>query len=653
MINRKTGLSLCCLFFLAIAGRAAEYDFTAGKLPLPWGVQRGGEAAGIDSWEVGKPALLAMPTGRSSLFLYCNIPAEQLQKGRHVRFQAWVWTETPQQVSMLLREGRDGWFGACSHYAVGQVPATPGWKRAAVEITAESTSAKICAVLGLDFQMEGGYVLIDSATVEVSDSPEFPPSKDTMPSYVPKLPEQITAWDHREQELIWQAADPLADVTANTIITGADTTEIAMQLPGNARDGMVMLLRNNSNRQHGFTLKLDAKAKKIARVYQLESVIDTPDKPALLTPDRIVTVGRQATAAFLVEFDTAKLSAGDYTGILTLSPVNGRYREREVQLKLHVARTSLPEEMPLAVFHYDYNSATDVSRLKALLDARVNVFHLADYTPERFTKMVQLLAEHGRRPGAYRIMIEDWHLREKNRFDESDKKWLDSIVAQAQALGLRYEDWFLHIYDEVLSPEFLAVAKAVKAYNPEIRIFSDCLDRSAKKMADFAPVVDFWSPLVRTLPPFTSDYEQSWKFIRDTKKPIWIYSCNPEASLAPAEFRLQSILAWRYRLDGNCLWSVLSVALRNTPGKPNFGLVYTDATSKIQPSRRWMQWRAGLEDYLLLVEAEKKLGRIAVESLADEVIAAYNSPQAGAKILALRERLLRALEGKNEAEFAQ
>ncbi len=625
---------------LTASGFAAEYDFTAGRLPASWGLQEGGDAAGISRFDAGKPALLAMPAGRASLFLYCNIPAEQLQGGRYVRFHAWVWTETPQQVSMLLWEGRDGWFGASSHDAVGQVAASPGWKRATVEIDAGSTPAPVCAVLGLDFQMEGGYVLVDSAGIEVSATPDFPPLTDPAPAYTPELPAAIAAWADRERELIWQAADPLADVTAETVITGADTTEIAAQLPGNARDSFVVLLRNDSDRQQGFTLRLDEDAARFARLYRLEAVIDTPDKPEPLTPDRITTVGRRAATAFLVEFDTAKLEPGDYAGALTLSPVNGRYRERQMALRLHVAELRLPEEMPVAVFHYDYNGATDPARLEALLDSRVNVFHLAWYTPERMEQMVRSLAEHGRKPGSYRIMIEDWHLREKNSFDESDREWLDAIVKQAAELGLDYDDWFLHMYDEVLSPEFLTVAQAVKVHNPQVRIFSDMLDRDPAKMAEFAPYVDFWSPLVRTLPPFTDAYEGAWTFIRDTGKPIWIYSCNPEASLAPAEFRVQSFLAWRYRLDGNCLWSTLPVAQRNTPGQPNFGLVYPDAAGRMQPSRRWMQWRAGLEDYLLLTEAEKRLGRPAVEALADEVIAARQSPEIGAVILSVRQRLL-------------
>jgi hypothetical protein len=43
------------------------------------------------------------------------------------------------------------------------------------------------------------------------------------------------------------------------------------------------------------------------------------------------------------------------------------------------------------------------------------------------------------------------------------------------AHGLTTDDWFFHIDDETLCPEFLTVAKAMTAHNGQIQIFSDAI----------------------------------------------------------------------------------------------------------------------------------------------------------------------------------
>ena len=304
-----------------------------------------------------------------------------------------------------------------------------------------------------------------------------------------------------------------------------------------------------------------------------------------------------------------------------------------------LARSEYEKKM---IFNWDYSAAKSLKELDFLLDGRVNTFSVAPVDLNILETTVSNLRKRGLEPGDYTLFLEDWHLREKNSFDENDKAWLDAIVSKTQELGLEYHDWYLHIYDEVFSDAFFSVAQAIKRHNPSVRIFSDHMGK-VDELRRFSQVVDAWSPLEGTLPPFTSSYAAAWDFMRASGKPLYVYSCDSVAGLAPDNYRLMPYLAYLENLDGFSYWSVLASPDRAHPGKERWGITYLDAEQHRQPSRRWWQWRSGIEDYLLLQMVEESFGRLRAEKIASKVRDAWNTDAFAKTVAQARVEMLRLL----------
>ncbi len=585
---------------------------------------------------------LLSPAPGSWGFWQCNLEWSR-PTPRRIRASAWIFSNVPEKTAIVISDGV-AWGGACPRVAIaGGTPGTAGsWQRIAVEQDIQ-TGGIVSVSIGYDYQAAGAWCLIAEATIE-----EITPGSALAPATPPQFPGAIPAAFAAMldgSDFFQMAAVPeLTPYRADTPVAGAAPEQLPILAPMGGHAASLLLLRNPSREVQSFQIRFagdDALRDRVA-LYRYRYEDGNPDRPLPLDANGLTEIGREQTVGLELQLNTHGLAAGSYRGTLTVTPQNVIVPVREVAYEFTVAPVLLPERVAgTMIFNWDYSAAQSPENLDFLLDGRVNTFSVAPVDLNILEKIVGNLRERGFEPGDYTLFLEDWHLREKNRFDEADKAWLDGIVAKTRELGLDYRDWYLHIYDEVFSDDFFAVASAIKRHNPSIRIFSDHFGDAAG-LRRFAPIVDAWSPLEGTLPPFSAHPEE-WDIMRASGKPVYIYSCDSVAGLAADNYRMMPYLAYLERLDGFSYWSVLATPDRGSPGTERWGMTYTDAAANRQPSRRWWQWRTGIEDYMLLRMMEERFGRARAEAIASGVIAARSTPGFAETAAQARTEMLRQL----------
>ena len=172
--------------------------------------------------------------------------------------------------------------------------------------------------------------------------------------------------------------------------------------------------------------------------------------------------------------------------------------------------------------------------------------------------------------------------------------------------------------------------------------------------------------------PVSSDYdEKTADYLRAHGKKVWWYTCcgpyNPYANMASLEYPavegrlVLGCLTWLYRAEGFLFWHVNNWRAGNLPmdesdtffpewntwnhlGVPCDGIFLYPGKAHILPSIRFANIRDGEEDYEYLLQAEKRLGRKAVEEIVrPHVRSQTDFTRDSAVLSALRERLAECL----------
>ena len=168
--------------------------------------------------------------------------------------------------------------------------------------------------------------------------------------------------------------------------------------------------------------------------------------------------------------------------------------------------------------------------------------------------------------------------------------------------------------------------------------------------------------------PVSSDYDEKVAdWLRSLGKKVWWYTCGsptyPYANMASLEYPLiegrlvMGMLTWLCRADGFLFWHVNNWRDGNDPmdesgtyfpewntrhhrGVPGCGIFLYPGKEHILPSIRFANIRDGEEDYELLLRAEKRLGRKAVEKMVRTVArSSTDFSRDPAALSALRDRL--------------
>lgn len=239
---------------------------------------------------------------------------------------------------------------------------------------------------------------------------------------------------------------------------------------------------------------------------------------------------------------------------------------------------------------------------------------------------------------------------------EAISERIEEIVADAEALGLDYEDWYLEFWDEPgmgNARSYGVLAEFIKEeVDPDVQIFMNPLfwtggfvlepDTIYPELADwYREYIDISVPIILLVEDESPLMDL---FVADRKANAFYAVATHHARSESAErIEFYRMMAWKAMRHGMNGWGFYSYHRpRGNPwddhgARPNYQMVYPGPRGPI-PTRASEALRQGWEDYRLLTLL-KEQGQ---NSLVDELIEGY---RVGDSFDALRERALRAAAG--------
>ena len=697
-------------------GELLRSDFGADgeKALADWKIEQWGDPTSYEIVEInGRKALkLYAPHERSWIAIVKDFLPEEIEGIKELKITAYFVTNTIDKVEVTT--GEDGhWSGIVKYSKIERNRQVHSWEKLESTIPREHLEANMTAAVGISYHSPGTWVLIDkiiiSADIEVNDPmPETvieSPADEALAQLAPSLSRLqkivFDRWSWNPDDA--QVKSDLIKINAlvdkllnNTVISGNDlysvhdvfaryrdgftalmpyhsltefnsTTYVPLaedpgftiDLPINATEGIVYLLRNHSDKHSNYYVKLTGDAAKHAKLHRF--VMATGDFPNFPKPMNVgntvgtgdfIEVPPDTTVGMLVQFRTDDVEPGSYDGKITVMPFNTSLPETSASFTLNVADVTLPTSvLPMKTFHWDYTRAKDPKIINEMLEGRVNVFMYVrrnDHENDDFSdlrEMVNNIRKHS--PDLkFQIFAEVWHVNTSGGWNDGYQKWLDRLVKEMEALGLGWKDWYLEIYDEMLGPKFLADAKHIKSIYPEIQIFSDFLDHDKDQMRDFFEVLDVWCPTYFQLPPLYVGYEEEIAMIRETDAELWTYGCGPTAAAPLTPFRTQAMQSLINNYDGTCHWTLAYTLNLRGNQDTTWGFFYRDDDGTEVPARHWIQWKSSMDDYLLLRMAREsecaEIREYGAKAEAD-LAASLSDPIYGEKINLHRSNLLKMM----------
>lgn len=239
-------------------------------------------------------------------------------------------------------------------------------------------------------------------------------------------------------------------------------------------------------------------------------------------------------------------------------------------------------------------------------------------------------------------------------FENRYSAFLRAVIRFMLSNGYDYDSFALYPFDERLGWDFMYVAKIIRKVDPKVRIFANRwpgldavkIDGQIKKVSRdthfemIRALVDIWCPHLmshilhnplRKDASAVNDFKGFRDMLLSEGKQVWSYHANiarqrfyyPEKILASKDyrganrtaFRTMPIVAaalgmtgmgfWTYISSGEDLWQLKA-------GQPGHSVVYDGSKNPdahavpefIIPSKRWRQWRLGVQDAVVLMEHE-------------------------------------------------
>ena len=206
-------------------------------------------------------------------------------------------------------------------------------------------------------------------------------------------------------------------------------------------------------------------------------------------------------------------------------------------------------------------------------------------------------------------------------------------------LGLGYDEFSLHIYDEVSGTgidDFIRAREIVREADPKVRVTMTLTSQiTLKDVVRLQSAVDIWCPFMGLV----NNSPEVLAALRETGKPIVPYRSAENKRFWPAQdYRLWSWQLYQERVDGMFIWTYL--AGDAWQGRSWDGGMVFSGNGAIVPSRRWELLRMGLQDWLLLNKAARAGHEDAVNKTVRRVLA---SPTDATIMRQARQELVKLL----------
>ncbi|MCX7919360.1 MAG: DUF4091 domain-containing protein [bacterium] len=352
-----------------------------------------------------------------------------------------------------------------------------------------------------------------------------------------------------------------------------------------------------------------------------------------------------------ISIKTHNIPPGKYFGQIVLKPLEDRmFSQKTVQITIKVLPITLPREMPIATYLWDY--AENDAYIRDLIDHKINKMLVPCYLCPPicdstgnvisidFSKHDTAIAMKHKYGNeiifSYGVVREfdRWAAKKYHWEYMSDpwKKafgtWLKSWITHLLDLGLDYTDFSMQIWDEAtgdLAKKVAEVGPFLRNIDPRVRwVMNGAQNLEEAKLMN--PYVDIWIPHLDSLLK-SSEKDSLLAYYKSTGKPIWSYTCRVNMTSQPVleYYRLKPWLVYQLGLDGVCFWAYNS--WRGDPwsdfdvvgdeGYSDNGVVYSSDRGPI-PSRRWEAFREGLQDYQYLFILEQLIKQAEAEGTAQE-----------------------------------
>ncbi len=360
-----------------------------------------------------------------------------------------------------------------------------------------------------------------------------------------------------------------------------------------------------------------------------------PDALVKLADAGLVTIPGHRSVKIWWSVDTRGAAPGNYTGRVTIAPMQNETNKLELPLAIEVVNLRLPKEFPLTFCTWDYvPNRWFPTRSKEVLDdmARhgVNIFPRSTIPPARCDAAGKLIidwptldAELGRLQGRGKILFHLNHppIEFAVKKTEAEKRpteiaYILEFRDHLRGRGWRYEDYAFYLLDEpgldngVNIPVLLDAGGLIREADPKLRTYTDPVaGLSWKDFERIEPLVDVWAPNMYLVSGLLSGDPRIKRIM--TAKTVWSYECFSQVkSLSPLRYNRAN--AWRakfFGLSGIGFWTHSTTDVDHWfAGKTfndEYALVYPGELPV--PSVRWEAVRDGLEDVSAITLLEQAI----------------------------------------------
>ena len=378
--------------------------------------------------------------------------------------------------------------------------------------------------------------------------------------------------------------------------------------------------------------------------------------PLVLQNSKPFSVAAGQTVQLWLGTYSKGLDAGAYTAAMAIdaSGENISKTQHVVPIKLEVANRIFSDKIPFFSCNWDYIAKNDTFTRRdpenAVADLKSHYINVSVILPgniygNRGTELAGRYILPSKLEPELKLYKDssiillwlgmDWRLRDHfGEFKTSDgeynivwknnfKSFLGELVSFMLDKGYNYESFVLYLYDEYIGDDFIYVARIIKEFDPRLKIYANkwIEPGEVNKVKD---IIDIWCPHI----PDVLANKNNYDYYRNMKifDQVWCYhsSIACERFFAPTKtrtsrewrgenrsfWRTMPIVAASLGMTGSGFWvyqdSDRTGWIKDQIG--NHGVVY-DGTQNpdkdcfpemIIPSKRWQQWREGIEDAVCL-----------------------------------------------------
>ena len=378
--------------------------------------------------------------------------------------------------------------------------------------------------------------------------------------------------------------------------------------------------------------------------------------PLVLQNSEPFPVASGETVQVWLEAHSRELKAGQYAAALAIS-ADGENLGKKLQtvpIKLEVADRIFPDKLPFSSCNWDYITISDrfTSEKPGLVKSAIADLerHYTNVVVIRHDKIFfdnksSLLSHKLGSEIAIRDKVNpvflmflggQSHLEKRfgtfrtPKWESNFKLFLAQLSDYMQKSGLGHDRFALYPFDESVGEDFVYVAKIIRDFDPRLKIYANKWI-NPNEFGKLKDLIDIWCPHITEVLANKArfdKYRSSGVF-----DDIWCYRCNLPAdrffasakTMIGKKWRGENKVIWRtmpivaasLEMTGAGFWAYQD-ANRSGWVKDKFGeysVVYEGSKNpdkncfpeSIVPSKRWRQWRQGIEDAVCLTGNEDLL----------------------------------------------